>query len=270
MLKKVLALSVAAAFMLSLGSAAAFASTPAADAPKTTGTDTPKTSQTARVEQPNFYLDVQPGTMTDRLTITAKVKSEDKLILRRAKTDGKWENVGEAIKVTANGNTSWQNLLRQDTDGSYFSYQVVALTQVGTPSPAIRVSLDKTGAIRLTAETATVTAPKPDEKNPAKPGETTKPSESDKQCNQTTDSQNKDKQDNKDNKDSKDNKDNKATQTTTKPAATTTSRPTASTSRTTTPTSSTKVIPKTGQVGSLAPLGLLLASGGLALLRRRQ
>lgn len=267
MLKKILALSVAAAFMLSLGSAAAFASTPAADATKTTGTDTPKTSQTARVEQPNFYLDVQPGTMTDRLTITAKVKSEDKLILRRAKTDGKWENVGEAIKVTANGNTSWQNLLRQDTDGSYFSYQVVALAQVGTTSPAIRVSLDKTGAIRLTAETATVTAPKPDEKNPAKPGEATKPSESDKQCNQTTDPQNKDKQDNKDNKD---NKNNKATQTTTKPAATTTSKPTASTSRTTTPTSSTKVIPKTGQVGSLAPLGLLLVSGGLALLRRRQ
>lgn len=267
MLKKVLALSVAVAFMLSLGSATAFASAPAADATKTTGTDTPKTSQTARVEQPNFYLDVQPGTMTDRLTITAKVKSEDKLILRRAKTDGKWENVGEAIKVTANGNTSWQNLLRQDTDGSYFSYQVVALAQVGTTSPAIRVSLDKTGAIRLTAETATVTAPKPDEKNPAKPGETTKPSESDKQCNQTIDPQNKDKQDNKDNKD---NKNNKATQTTTKPAATTTSRPTASTSRTTTPTSSTKVIPKTGQVGSLAPLGLLLVSGGLALLRRRQ
>lgn len=267
MLKKILALSVAAAFMLSLGSATAFASAPAADATKTTGTDTPKTSQTTRVEQPNFYLDVQPGTMTDRLTITAKVKSEDKLILRRAKTDGKWENVGEAIKVTANGNTSWQNLLRQDTDGSYFSYQVVALAQVGTTSPAIRVSLDKTGAIRLTAETATVTAPKPDEKNPAKPGEATKPSESDKQCNQTTDPQNKDKQDNKDNKD---NKNNKATQTTTKPAATTTSKPTASTSRTTTPTSSTKVIPKTGQVGSLAPLGLLLVSGGLALLRRRQ
>lgn len=265
MLKKILALSVAAAFMLSLGSAAAFASTPAADTTKTTGTDTPKTSQTARVEQPNFYLDVQPGTMTDRLTITAKVKNEDKLLLRRTKTDGKWENIGEATKVTANGNTSWQNLLRQDSDGTYFSYQVVAVAQVGTASPAIRVSLDKTGAIRLVAETATITAdptvPKPDEKNPAKPGETTKPAEQEKPGTTTQPS----------NPQNKDNKDNKATQTnTTKPSATTsTNRPTVST-RTTTPTSSTKVIPKTGQVGSLAPLGLLLLSGGLALLRRRQ
>lgn len=256
MLKKVLALSVAAAFMLSLGSSAAFASTPAADAGETTSIETSKTTQTVRVEQPNFYLDVQPGTMTDRLTITAKVKSEDKLILRRAKTDGEWEDIGEATKVNENGSTTWQNLLRKDKDGSYFIYQVVAVNRVGKSLPAIRVNFEKSGDFRLTSESVTITT----NKVTPNPDETTKPSESDNKCNQTTDPQNKDKQDNKDNKD---NKNNKATQTTTKPAATTTSRPTASTSR-------TKVIPKTGQVGSLAPLGILLVSGGLALLRRRQ
>lgn len=260
MLKKVLALSVAAAFMLSLGSAAAFASTPEADAGETTSIETSKMTQTVRVEQPNFYLDVQPGTMTDRLTITAKVKSEDKLILRRAKTDGEWEDIGEATKVNENGSTTWQNLLRKDKDGSYFIYQVVAVNRIGKSLPAIRVNFEKSGDFRLTSESVTITT----NKVTPNPDETTKPSESDNKCNQTTDPQNKDKQDNKDNKD------NKATQTTQKPAATTTSRPTASTSRTTTPTSSTKVIPKTGQVGSLAPLGLLLVSGGLALLRRRQ